>query len=389
MTSKQFPWPPIEGISPIWTGRGFDVGGRVHAVLDYVANESGWSDDLTLFHEDVAGTGTHPIDLASRRRARAALKRHLRAQPGKTVLLEAGCSSGFLLQELVQDWPGGVIIGSDYIVGPLRRLAARTPGLPLLRFDLVECPLPPASIDAVLLLNVLEHIDRDDRAVEQVARVLKQGGIAVVEVPRRPWALRSLRQVPSTLSTLSGPRRCPAPERGRPADPRTVPPGILCLSSLCGRETEEQALARCTGADAAADSRARDQEKQPESVSPMGDGNRRVNRSVHQLPDRHPMLCCCAEEIKSRAMQTTIARPWPRCPPPLTPEQEAAREQFVQLWLDRLPKRYPMIEAFNHGFAARLPVRDGSRTLEVGAGLGAHLSFEDLNRQSVLLPRVS
>jgi SAM-dependent methyltransferase len=40
-----------------------------------------------------------------------------------------------------------------------------------------------------------------------------------------------------------------------------------------------------------------------------------------------------------------------------------------------------MIEAFNHGFVARLPIRDGSRTLEVGAGLGAHLSFEDLNRQ--------
>jgi SAM-dependent methyltransferase len=162
------------------------VGGRLHGVLDYASSDSGWSDELTRFHEDVAGAGTHPIDVASRRRARAALKRYVRSEPDKTVLLEAGSSSGFLLQELTQDWPDSLIIGSDYIGGPLRRLAERLPTLPLLRFDLVECPLPSASIDAALLLNVLEHIERHDRAVQQIARVLKPGGIAVVEVPAGP-----------------------------------------------------------------------------------------------------------------------------------------------------------------------------------------------------------
>jgi SAM-dependent methyltransferase len=155
-------------------------------VLDYASSDSGWSDGLTLFHEDIAGAGTHPIDVASRRRARAALKRYVQSEPDKTVLLEAGCSSGFLLQELTQDWPDSLIIGSDYIAGPLRRLASRLPTLPLLRFDLVECPLPPASIDAVLLLNVLEHIERDDLAVAQISRILKPGGTAVVEVPAGP-----------------------------------------------------------------------------------------------------------------------------------------------------------------------------------------------------------
>src|SRR5580700_4919390 len=111
MSTSQFAWPAIDGVHPIWTGRGFDVAGRRCTVLDYEAGESGWSDELTRFHEDTAGEGTHPIDVASRRRARAALRRHVRAGHGQLVLLEAGCSSGFLLEELVRDWPESLVIG--------------------------------------------------------------------------------------------------------------------------------------------------------------------------------------------------------------------------------------------------------------------------------------
>ena len=72
---------------------------------------------------------------------------------------------------------------------------------------------------------------------------------------------------------------------------------------------------------------------------------------------------------------------WPKRPVPLTPEQERVREQFVALWHRRLPARYGRLERFNHGSVSGLPVRPGSRTLEVGAGLGAHSRFEDLSRQ--------
>jgi SAM-dependent methyltransferase len=183
--SASFPWPRVNGASPEWTGRGFVVDGQPRAILDYEAGESGWSDDLTRFHEDAAGEGLHPIDIASRRRARQALKRHV-AGSSAPVILEVGCSSGFLLRELTEDWPQSLVIGSDYIAGPLNRLAERFPALPLLRFDLVQCPLPTASVDAVVLLNVLEHIDDHLSAMRQVARVLKPGGVAVVEVPAGP-----------------------------------------------------------------------------------------------------------------------------------------------------------------------------------------------------------
>ena len=178
-----FAWPDLDGGKTTWTGRGFLVNGQKRAILDFGVGQSGWNDRLTRFHEEVAGDGTHPIDAASRRCARSALKRHLDSE---AVILEVGCSSGFLLRELAADWPQSLIIGSDFIAEPLDDLARRAPSLPLVRFDLVRCPLPSASLDAVVLLNVLEHIERDDVAVQQVARVLKPGGVAVVEVPAGP-----------------------------------------------------------------------------------------------------------------------------------------------------------------------------------------------------------
>jgi SAM-dependent methyltransferase len=184
--SIPFAWPDIRGVTPIWTGRGFLVGGQAQTILDYEAGDSGWSEELTLFHEDAAGEGAHPIDVASRRRARQALKHHVRNPSQNTVVLEVGCSSGFLLQELIDDWPHSLVIGADFISGPLYRLAERLPTLPLMRFDLVKCPLSSASVDAVVLLNVLEHIEDDRAALQQVMRVLKPGGVAVVEVPAGP-----------------------------------------------------------------------------------------------------------------------------------------------------------------------------------------------------------
>jgi SAM-dependent methyltransferase len=72
---------------------------------------------------------------------------------------------------------------------------------------------------------------------------------------------------------------------------------------------------------------------------------------------------------------------WPKKPPDLTPEQARAREHFVRLWHEELPRTYSLIEGFNHGAVTRWPLKESCRTLEIGAGLGAHSRFEDLSKQ--------
>jgi SAM-dependent methyltransferase len=179
-----FPWPPLgEGEPPPrWDGATFLVGDRRLPVLEYSRNEAAWDAALTEFHEETA-TADHPIDVASRNAALGALSRFA---PGARTILEIGSSSGFLLPMLCQAFPHALVVGSDAFPQALRRLAARGIGTPLVQFDITRCPLPDACLDAIVALNVLEHIDDDGRALAELKRILKPGGIAYIEVPAGP-----------------------------------------------------------------------------------------------------------------------------------------------------------------------------------------------------------
>ena len=72
---------------------------------------------------------------------------------------------------------------------------------------------------------------------------------------------------------------------------------------------------------------------------------------------------------------------WPKQIPELSQAQVHAREDFMVHWHQVLPKKYGMIEKFNHVGAFTHPIEPGTRTLEIGAGLGAHIEFEDLSKQ--------
>lgn len=50
----------------------------------------------------------------------------------------------------------------------------------------------------------------------------------------------------------------------------------------------------------------------------------------------------------------------------------------MKLWHEVLP-RYNVVEEFNHGWVVKTAPRGFARTLEIGAGLGAHLGFERLS----------
>jgi ubiquinone/menaquinone biosynthesis C-methylase UbiE len=181
---RQFPWPPLPGSqTPVWNGKEFLVEDQPHAVLCYETADSHWSPELTDLHEAEAGSN-HPIDCASRALAIRSIEQC--AAGRDLMVLDVGCSSGFLLEELRERKPDLALIGSDFIVPPLQALARRLPGVPLLQFDLRKCPLPTACIDAVTALNVLEHIDDDKSALHQIWRILKPGGLAHIEVPAGP-----------------------------------------------------------------------------------------------------------------------------------------------------------------------------------------------------------
>jgi SAM-dependent methyltransferase len=69
---------------------------------------------------------------------------------------------------------------------------------------------------------------------------------------------------------------------------------------------------------------------------------------------------------------------WPKLLPPMTTEQKQISDAFMKLWHEELPRRYGLIERFNHNFPVKHSASGFRTTIEIGAGLGEHLRYEKL-----------
>lgn len=71
---------------------------------------------------------------------------------------------------------------------------------------------------------------------------------------------------------------------------------------------------------------------------------------------------------------------WPKQLPELTQEQQKIRDDFMRHWHEKLgsTNAFKAIEIFNHRYSVVHSAPSFVSTLEIGAGLGAHLEFEKL-----------
>jgi SAM-dependent methyltransferase len=72
---------------------------------------------------------------------------------------------------------------------------------------------------------------------------------------------------------------------------------------------------------------------------------------------------------------------WPKTFPPLSPAQELIRDDFMKYWHEVLPRRFGVIDRFNHTYPLRHRPETFQRTLEIGAGIGEHIEYEHLTEE--------
>lgn len=102
-------------------------------------------------------------------------------KPGMT-LLDVGCGEGTITVGLAEIVAPGDVIGMDIASGTLqraRKLAAGR-GLANIRFEegsIYELPFPADSFDAVFSHALFEHLTDKPKAIDEILRVLKPGGI--------------------------------------------------------------------------------------------------------------------------------------------------------------------------------------------------------------------
>jgi SAM-dependent methyltransferase len=86
-----------------------------------------------------------------------------------------------------------------------------------------------------------------------------------------------------------------------------------------------------------------------------------------------------SHDVRPQFRRKSGSANWPKTVAPLSAEQEFIRDDWLRHYHERLPKEHTHIARFNHEYPAR--TAGSGSTLEIGAGLGEHLRYEDLTVQ--------
>ncbi len=122
----------------------------------------------------------HPWWRSRTRLARWLLRSERVLAPAR--LLDAGCGWGSTFLALESD--GYQITGSDISRQMLERLDGEQRRLAVC--DLTQATPVNETFEAVLAMDVIEHIDDDVAAARQLHRFLRPGGLLILSVPARP-----------------------------------------------------------------------------------------------------------------------------------------------------------------------------------------------------------
>jgi ubiquinone/menaquinone biosynthesis C-methylase UbiE len=153
-------------------------------------------------------------------------------------LLEVGCGPAVMAPDLLA--MGFELHGIDVSAEMIRRAELRIAGHPLVkrcRFaigDVESLDFPDAVFDAVLAMGVLEYLEGYDRALQEMRRVLKPGGVLLLTIPNRASAYHLARGSYQKLRDLARRlRRMPAPRAASHS---------LCVPWLLDRQLERAGL---------------------------------------------------------------------------------------------------------------------------------------------------
>jgi len=115
-------------------------------------------------------------------------ERALRLLPPGGKVLDLGCAFGHATRKLARGHEAYGVDASQAFITRARRAA---PQIPFTLAPAEAIPYADGFFDAVLLLDVLEHVRREGAVLEEVWRVLRPGGTLIVSVPHK-GALRWL-----------------------------------------------------------------------------------------------------------------------------------------------------------------------------------------------------
>jgi SAM-dependent methyltransferase len=98
-------------------------------------------------------------------------------------VLEVGCGEGYGAALLAT--AAASVVGVDYDALTAAHAATSYPQARFVRANLAALPAPTGSVDAVVTLQVIEHVWNHSEFVRECLRVLRPGGTLLVSTPNR------------------------------------------------------------------------------------------------------------------------------------------------------------------------------------------------------------
>ncbi|HXP57001.1 MAG TPA: class I SAM-dependent methyltransferase [Streptosporangiaceae bacterium] len=125
------------------------------------------------------------------RRQAGMLAEVLGRRTGRQRIVDVGCGEGSATYLVKRLDPGNTVIGVDWSAMALKQAQAR--GVLVVQGGIDRLPLPDASVDVVIMSELIEHLVDTDAAAEEARRVLRPGGTLLLSTPNlAAWYNRGL-----------------------------------------------------------------------------------------------------------------------------------------------------------------------------------------------------
>lgn len=96
-------------------------------------------------------------------------------------IIDIGCGEGILIEKILQMFPEKEIIGIDPSKENIEICKAHN--LKVYHGSVYSLPFNDLSVDCVLLIEVIEHLDHPDKAISEIKRILKKNAFFIILFP--------------------------------------------------------------------------------------------------------------------------------------------------------------------------------------------------------------
>jgi ubiquinone/menaquinone biosynthesis C-methylase UbiE len=105
-------------------------------------------------------------------------------------ILEIGCAAGHLTYSLKEIFPEVRVTGIDLYKPAIQYAQKKFPQIKFIVADAHKLPFKNRAFDLIICSETIEHVNNPQKVFEEIKRLLKDNGIAIIEMDSGNWLFK-------------------------------------------------------------------------------------------------------------------------------------------------------------------------------------------------------